>query len=519
MAMKRGGTAIITSPCSTGLRPAMSAALRLWLSLPVLLLLLLAAGLPRAAAQTTQPALPEAEAPALPLPTARLGDFDMMKERRLIRILVPFSRTTYFLDKGAERGTAAEFGRQFEAWLNKKYKTKALKIRIAFIPTPRDKLLSDLNAGLGDIVAANLTITPERQQIVDFSAPGLRGVKEVIVTGPGAPALASIDDLAGREIHVRQSSSYWTHLAALNAELTAKGLKEITLYPADEDLEDEDLLKMVNAGLLPFIVVDNHKAEFWARIFSNLKVREDLFVNEGGEIAWAVRKNSPLLLKEINEFVARKSANLSFFNEVMRKYYTSTRILKNAYDPDSQAEYQRLIAFFKTYAGKYDFDYLMIAAQGFQESRLNQKARSHMGAVGIMQLLPSTAADPNIAIHGIDKDEERNIEAGVKYLRHLADTYLDDPKLDRKNKMLMAFAAYNAGPGNLLRFRKWAASSGLDPDVWFFNVEEGAARIVGQETVQYVSNIYKYYIAYKLLTEREAKADEAKAAAGTTSAQ
>ena len=193
---------------------------------------LLAAGLPRAGAQTTQPALPETEAPALPLPTTRLGDFDMMKERRLIRILVPFSRTIYFLDNGAERGTAAEFGRQFEAWLNKKYKTKALKIRIAFIPTPRDKLLSDLNAGLGDIVAANLTITPERQQIVDFSAPGLRGVKEVIVTGPGAPALASLDDLAGRELHVRQSSSYWTHLAALNAKLAVKGLKEITLYPA-----------------------------------------------------------------------------------------------------------------------------------------------------------------------------------------------------------------------------------------------------------------------------------------------
>jgi len=273
---------------------------------------------------------------------------------------------------------------------------------------------------------------------------------------------------------------------------------------------------MVNAGLLPFIVVDNHKAEFWAQIFSNLKVREDLAVNEGGEIAWAVRKNSPLLLKEINEFVARKNANLSFFNEVMRKYYTSTRILKNAYSPDSQAEYQRLIAFSKTYAGKYDFDYLMIAAQGFQESRLNQRARSQRGAVGIMQLLPSTAADPNIAIYGIDKDEERNIEAGIKYLCHLVDTYLDDPKLDQKNKTLMAFAAYNAGPGNLLRFRKWAASSGLDPDVWFFNVEEGAARIVGQETVQYVSNIYKYYVAYKLLTDHAAETQKAKEASTTT---
>jgi membrane-bound lytic murein transglycosylase MltF len=257
---------------------------------------------------------------------------------------------------------------------------------------------------------------------------------------------------------------------------------------------------MVNAGLLPLAVVEDYKARFWALIFPQLKVREDLIVNTGGDIAWAVRKNSPLLLAEINEFIARKGGNLSFFNEVMRKYYGSARILKNAYSPAAQAEYQRLIAFFKAYGDKYDFDYLMIAAQGFQESRLDQGARSHMGAVGIMQLLPSTAADPKIGITGIDRDAERNIEAGVKYLRHLADAYLDDPKLDSKNRTLMAFAAYNAGPGNLIRFRNWAAKSGFDPNVWFYNVEEGAARIVGQETVQYVSNIYKYYVAYRLLT-------------------
>jgi membrane-bound lytic murein transglycosylase MltF len=505
----------MTGGSRQSLYPASWARGRLWLRLASLVALLLAAGMPATRAQTTQAALSEAEAPALPLPVAKLGDFDTMKQRRLIRILVPFSRTIYFLDKGAERGTAAEFGRQFEVWLNKKYKTKALKIRIAFIPTPRDRLLTDLNAGLGDIVAANLTITPERLQLVDFSTPGLRGVKEVVVTGPATPALAGLDDLAGREIHVRKSSSYWTHLEALNAQFAAKGLKEITLRPADEDLEDEDLLEMVNAGLLPFVVVDNHKAEFWAQIFPQLKVREDIFVNEGGEIAWAVRKNSPLLLKEVNEYVVRQTVNLSFFNEVMRKYYSSTRILKNAYSPASQAEYQRLIAFFKTYGGKYDFDYLMIAAQGYQESRLDQKARSHMGAVGIMQLLPSTAADPNIGIHGVDKDEERNIEAGIKYLRHLTDVYLNDPKIGQKDKTLMAFAAYNAGPGNLQRFRKWAQKSGLDPNVWFFNVEEGAGRIVGQETVQYVSNIYKYYVAYKLLTEHAEEAGKAKQAATT----
>ena len=141
---------------------------------------------------------------------------------------------------------------------------------------------------------------------------------------------------------------------------------------------------------------------------------------------------------------------------------------------------------------------------------LDQKARSHVGAVGIMQLLPSTAADPAINIKGIDKDASKNIEAGAKYLRLLTDKYLDDEKLDPINKTLMAFAAYNAGPGNLRKFRRLAEKSGYNPNIWFQNVEHAAARIVGEETVKYVANIYKYYVAYKLIIEmRESRNSQA----------
>jgi membrane-bound lytic murein transglycosylase MltF len=323
-----------------------------------------------------------------------------------------------------------------------------------------------------------------------------------VVTGPVAPTLASLDDLAGRDIMVRKSSSYYAHLLALNDTLKAKGLPPIKLSPAEETLEDEDLLEMVNAGLLPMAIVDDYKAKIWAKIFAKLKVHADLAINNGGQIAWAIRKNSPLLLAELDEFVASHGLTTSSFGaEVKRKYYDSTKILKNAYSPQDRVEFQTLVEYFKQYAGQYSFDYLMIAAQGYQESQLKQKTRSHMGAVGVMQMLPRTAADPKIGINGIDKSAQKNIEAGVKYLRLLVDTYLDDPAIDQTNKTLMAFAAYNAGPGNLARFRKWAKQSGLDPNVWFFNVEEGAARIVGQETVTYVGNIYKYYIAYRLADE------------------
>ena len=221
-----------------------------------------------AAAQTELPALSEAEAPPLPVPARWKGDFDGMKERRRVRILVPFSKTIYFLDKGAERGTAAETGRQFETCINTKYKTSRKgKIHITFVPVARDQLFTDLNEGLGDIVAASLTITAERRQIVDFGDPALTNISQLIVTGPSAPVLTRLEDLAGQEIQVRKTSSYWTHLQALSNRFEAEGLKRITLIPADENLEDEDLLEMVNAELLPFTVVDSYKARLWI-IFS-----------------------------------------------------------------------------------------------------------------------------------------------------------------------------------------------------------------------------------------------------------
>ena len=455
-------------------------------------------------AQSTQPA--DETALALPIYPPFTGDFDGMKKARLIRILVPYSKTIYFLDKGAERGVAAENGRELEAWINKKYKLTKLKIRVAFVPVARDKLLPALIEGRGDIVAASLTITPERLQLVDFADPWTRSVKEVVVTGPDSPPLAGLDDLAGQEIMVRKSSSYYTHLMAFNEVLKAKGLKEIQIEAADETLEDEDLLEMVNVGLLPMAVVDDYKARIWAKIFDKLKVRSDLALSEDGQIAWAVRKNSPLLLAELDQFVATHGVTTSSFGaEVKRKYYDSTKIIKDAYSPRDLAEFKALLDYFRTYGSRYGFDYLMMAAQGYQESRLRQSARSHMGAVGIMQVLPATAAEPKIGITGVDKSAQKNIEAGVKYLRLMVDTYLDDPAIDQTNRTLMAFAAYNAGPGNLARFRSWARKSGLDPNVWFFNVEEGAARIVGQETVTYVGNIYKYYIAYRLLAQHQAR--------------
>src|SRR5690606_28993976 len=160
-----------------------------------------------------------------------------------------------------------EYGKLMEDELNKRRKTGNLKVSFWFVPLPRDRLLPALVDGKVDLVIAQLTVTPERQQRVDFTNPTRKGVDEIVVTGPGAPAIASVDDLAGQEVYVRRSSSYYQSLLALNERLKAAGKPPVAVQAAPENLEDEDLLEMVNAGLIQITVVDNYLAEFWQQVF------------------------------------------------------------------------------------------------------------------------------------------------------------------------------------------------------------------------------------------------------------
>jgi membrane-bound lytic murein transglycosylase MltF len=434
--------------------------------------------------------------------SSHILDLDGMKQRRLIRILVPYSKTIYFIDQGKQYGTAVEFGTALETALNAGAKRELDRVRIAFIPVGRNELIHALNDGLGDVVMANLTITPARLEQVDFTVPVYDKASEILVTGPSAERVVDLDDLSGRQVAVRETSSYFEHLSKLNADLKSRGKTEISIRITDENLEDEDLLEMVNADLLAYTVVDKYKAAIWSSIFKDVVVRPDIEISGNGQIAWAIRKNSPLLKKELDRFVATHRVGTTFGNILKNTYFKSDKILQRAYSSDDVEKFKQLVTLFRKHGTTYSFDYLMLMAQGYQESKLDQSKRSPRGAVGIMQLLPATARDKVVAIAGIDKDEDRNIEAGSKYLRYLMDTYLNEPGLNARERELLAFAAYNAGPGNLKKFRKRAADLGLNPNIWFGNVENSAADIVGRETVQYVGNIYKYYIAYTMLAER-----------------
>jgi membrane-bound lytic murein transglycosylase MltF len=468
-----------------------------------------AAATPAADEAPPEPAPEATPLPFLPNVLAKkwTGDLDGMEKRRLVRVLVPKSPLFYFVDKGREAGLSYEMVRGLDEQVNKEGgKAKVVRVNFFLIPMARDRLLPALREGRGDIVAGNLTVTPERAKEVDFVAPIAEGVKELVVTGPESPPLASLEDLSGREVHVRLSSSYAPHLRELNARFEKEGRAPVTIVPVDENLETEDILEMVGTGLFPVTVADRYLARFWSQVFTGLRVEPEVVLHEGGAIAWAVRKGSPKLHTRLDTFMKTHKVGTREGNVLINKYLKSTRWVKNARSKEDIARFQVLADYFRKYSQKYDFDWLLMTAQGYQESQLDQSRKSHVGAIGVMQVLPTTARDRNVNIPDITT-AENNIHAGVKYMRFIVNQYFADEPMDRVNKTLFGFASYNAGPARVARLRAKAREQGLDPNQWFNNVELVAARDIGRETVQYVSNIFKYYVAYKFEIEgRQAKA-------------
>jgi membrane-bound lytic murein transglycosylase MltF len=470
------------------------------------LLLTLPAGAqaPSATAGSSATSLQQ-EVPVLMRPF--IGDWDAIKARGVLRALVVYSKTFYFVDRGSQRGATYELLKAFEDDINKKLHSKAIKFNVVFVPVSREQLVPWLLDGRGDIAAANLTITPDREKLVDFSDPFTTDVTEVVVTGPGSPRISSVDDLSGKTIHVRKSSSYSEHLAGLNQRFASEGKAQMKLVPASEELEDEDLLEMVNAGLIPIIVVDRFKARFWQQIFTKVSFEPPVAISSGDSIGWMLRKSSPQLKALVNDFVRTHKRGTEFGNILAQRYFKNAHYVKEATSEEEIRKFQATVDLFRKYAGKYDIDYLLMMAQGYQESRLQQDAKSSVGAVGVMQVMPETGKQ--MAVGDISQLEP-NIHAGVKYLKFVEDTYLSDAPMDPVVKALFAFASYNAGPSRIQELRREAAKRGLDPNRWFRNVEYVVADRVGQETVTYVSNIFKYYIAYQLVTEQEREREAAR---------
>jgi membrane-bound lytic murein transglycosylase MltF len=424
------------------------------------------------------------------------GDFSAMKKDKVVRVLMPYSITSYYIDNGQEKGVVVEYMRKFEAFLNKGIKKELDKIRIIFVPTRRNKLISSLVEGQGDIAAAELTITPERLENVDFSDPILSNVREVLVTSKDVADISALGDLAKMKIHVRESSSYYSSLLRINEELEKQSLSAIEIITTDEKFEDEDLLEMVQSGMVPAIIIDEYSVKPWLKVHDKIKIHGKIAISEGGNIGWAFRKNSPEFKKVINQFISKNRAGTVFGNIMLKRYYSDINKIINPKSETYQKKLTELVELFNKYGKKYNIDPMLLAAQAFQESKFNQKAKSRVGAVGIMQVLPSTAKDRNVNIKNIHV-LENNIEAGAKYMRFVADHYFNDDNIPEFDKILFVFASYNAGPNRVARVRKKAN----DPNSWFDSVDWQVARAAGSEPIKYVKNIYIYYIAFKKISD------------------
>lgn len=426
------------------------------------------------------------------------GDLDEMRERKLVRVLVTPSMTDFFSLNGRLLGLQAELAYQYQDHLNDGLTRRDLHLRVVFIPVPFDELIPALLDGRGDIAAGLLTMTEERRAQVAFISGERMTASELLVSARGAPDLERIEDLSGRRVYVLAGSSYAEHLRVLNGQLADQGLAGVEIVEADPELRSEDIMELVNAGVVQYTVVDDYKAELWANVFTELEVHEELSLADDLTLGWAVRPDNPLLIEDLADFSRSVRRGTLLGNVLFNRYLQDTRFIENPIDEEDRERFQRFAALFQQYGEMYEFDWLALVAQAYQESQLDHSRRSHAGAVGIMQVRPTTALDRNVNIENYE-ELEGNIHAGAKYMAFIRDRYFPSESFELTDQMAFSWAAYNAGPARVRRMRQRAEEMGLDPDVWFGNVEYAALDIVGQETVRYVSNIYKYYVAYTLM--------------------
>ncbi len=434
-------------------------------------------------------------------------DLAGIRKRRVLRALVIFSPTEFLLLNGKPHGFQFELMSQYEKFLNKGVWKKKRRTQDIYVPLPLERLIPALREGEGDIIAAGLTVTPEREKLVAFAAPYLPAVDEIVVTHKSVEGLNGLEDLAGRKVHVMGGSTYAQHMRELSDRFQERGLPRIDVVEADDFLSTGDILEMVNAGIFDITVSDAHIADVWSEALAEVTLRPDLQVHSGGKVAWAVRRENKELRDSLDAFMKSHKKGSKLGNILFTRYFEDTTFVNNPLTDKEIEKFEALKSLFRRYGDKYQVDWLASMAQGYQESGLDQKKRSKAGAVGIMQLLPSTAADPNVNIKGIDK-AENNIHAGIKYTAFLRDRYFSDPEIDQEQRLAFAFAAYNLGPNRVDRLRQQAKAMGFDPNRWFGNVEMVALAKVGREPVRYVGNIHEYYVAYRLHERRLAEQAE-----------
>src|SRR5215472_3598977 len=260
------------------------------------------------AAQQSPPAIgkPREQSPdtGLPLNFERhTGDLDAMVEAQNIRALVLYGLSSFFYVNGRPQGINYEALQDFERFVNQKLDTGRRHVQVTFIPVRPDQLEPYLNEGIGDLVAFPVAETPEREQQVAFSVPVETGMKQILVTGKDFGPVASLQDLSGKKVFVNPLTTYYGNLEKVNDSLRKQDKPPIRIESADKNLLDEDLMEIVNAGILPATVTITQRAKLWASVFHNITPQPSIVIANQQDLAWAVRKNNPKFKELVDEFV------------------------------------------------------------------------------------------------------------------------------------------------------------------------------------------------------------------------
>ncbi len=420
-----------------------------------------------------------------------VADLPELKERRRIRMITRNNAANYFLWRGRVMGFEYELARKFA-------EETGLRLQVVAAPS-HDDLLPMLRAGEGDFVAAFLTRTAQREEDgVRFSRP-YHFASEIIVGRAGEQPMEDVSALAGRRIAVRRSSSYWTHLS----ELRADGGPDFELVEVPATMETEDIIGAVGDGIYDLTLADSHLLEL------EMTARDDLrgllVIGEPVSHGWAVHPDNEELATEFDAFFARHYRGL-FYNVTYQKYFErpvrSGSGWKSSGNQNRLSPYDDLV---RELALGHDYDWRLIVAQIYQESRFDPNARSWAGAIGLMQMLPRTARELG---YSDLEDPRTGITAGLLYLDWVWQRFEDS--LNEAEHMWFTLAAYNAGHGHVRDARRLAGKLGLDPDRWTGNVELAMLRLSqskyarearhgyvrGHEPVEYVRAIRERYQAY-----------------------
>ncbi len=429
------------------------------------------------------------------------GDLPQIIQRQSLRVLVAFDNVGFFMNKGQQDGLYVALMDKYKQFLQKTY-PEANNLKIYFIPVPQDQMEQLVSAGYGDI-AFGLTQTDELKRYIDFTIPEKQWLKEIAVTRAGSPPIKTIEDFAGRYFWVREKSSYYESLKSLNVYLRAMRLKPVMIIKAEEYLTDSDLIDMVAKGEILNTIVEDSRLTVYQRYFNNVVFNTSVPLKANSSLSWGIRRGSREFFRSLNKFLLLYRDGTSLGTPIYDRYLRTVPTYASRNDRTNNEwlgikaeDFVKYARVFKKYGAQYNLDWMLLMAQGYQESTLNPNAKSNRGAVGIMQVLPSTANERYINVHNVN-DIDNNVNAGTKYMRYILDHYFQDQLISDDEKLLFALASYNCGPNRIREYQREAKTRGLNHYLWFDNVEKIAMEKGAFETVKYVRNISSLYISYK----------------------